>query len=132
MLSRALIVWVVLLLLAIANGALREGLIVPRVGTSTGHVLSPIALCAGILLLSWLLIEWVHPVTSRDAWMIGAVWVVLTLAFEFLAGHYLFGHPWSRLLADYNVLRGRIWVLVLVTTAVAPTIVARARGLLVG
>jgi hypothetical protein len=33
---------------------------------------------------------------------------------------------------DYNVLRGRIWVLVLMATAVAPYVTARARGLLAG
>jgi hypothetical protein len=55
---------------------------------------------------------------------------VLTLAFEFLAGHYLFGAPWPQLLADYNVLRDRIWVLVLATTALAPWLTARSHGLL--
>jgi hypothetical protein len=54
----------------------------------------------------------------------------LTLGFECLVGHFLFGNPWSRLLEDYNVLRGRIWVLVLVTIAVAPRLCARVRGLL--
>jgi len=61
--------------------------------------------------------------------MIGVLWLVLTLAFEFLAGHYVFGNPWSRLWTDYDVLRGRIWILVLVTTLVAPVIAARIRGL---
>lgn len=51
---------------------------------------------------------------------IGALWVAMTVAFELLAGHYLFGNTWERLLADYNVLRGRIWVLVLITTFLAP------------
>jgi hypothetical protein len=53
----------------------------------------------------------------------------LTLAFEFLAGHYLFGNPWSKLLADYNLLRGHIWVLVLITTAFGPLLSAYGRGL---
>ena len=48
--------------------------------------------------------------------------IVRKRAFELLAGHYLFGNSWGRLLEDYNLLRGRIWVLVLVTTAVAPVL----------
>jgi hypothetical protein len=55
------------------------------------------------------------------------LWLGLTLAFEFLAGHYLFRQSWDRLLADYNVARGRIWPLVLVVTAAAPFWAARAR-----
>ena len=38
--------------------------------------------------------------------MVGIAWVALTVAFEFLAGHYVFGNSWEKLLADYNVLRG--------------------------
>lgn len=63
------------------------------------------------------------------AWAVGAGWVLLTVAFEFLAGHYLFGRPWAQLTADYDVLSGRIWPLVLVATLVAPRFVAGQRGL---
>jgi hypothetical protein len=70
------------------------------------------------------------PALPSQAWQIGFEWLVLTLAFEFLVGHYILGTSWERLLADDNVLKGHIWVLVLVTTAVAPQITARARDLL--
>ena len=46
--------------------------------------------------------------TTRDAWTIGALWLTLTLAFEFLAGHYVFRTSWRQLLADYNVFRGPV------------------------
>jgi hypothetical protein len=57
------------------------------------------------------------------------LWVALTLAFEFLAGHYLFHKPWAALLADYDLSRGRIWILVLVATLLMPLWLARERGL---
>ena len=45
------------------------------------------------------------------------IWLgILVLAI----GHYLFGDSWDRLLADYNILRGRIWLLVPIVTLVAP------------
>jgi hypothetical protein len=130
MLARALGVWLLLLLAATVNGGLRETFIIPRTGDAAGHAISTITLCAAILVLAWLTAEWMAPATARDAWRIGAMWVALTLAFEFLAGHYLFRNPWPRLLADDNVLRGRIWILVLITTAIAPWLVAQASGLL--
>lgn len=52
--------------------------------------------------------------------MVGTVWVALTVAFEFLAGHYVFGNSWERLLADYNMVRGRLWILVLLANLFAP------------
>jgi len=49
------------------------------------------------------------------------MWLAMTLAFEFGAGHYLFHTPWAALIADYNILRGRLWILVLAATLTAPT-----------
>ena len=49
----------------------------------------------------------------------------MTLAFEFLFGHYVAGHSWSRLIADYNILEGRVWSLFLVWIAVLPYVVWR-------
>jgi hypothetical protein len=49
-------------------------------------------------------------------------WLALAAAFEFLAGHHVFGKPWSRLIADYDVLHGRVWVLVVLTTVAAPMV----------
>ena len=56
---RALLVWVVLLLLAIANGVLREAVLIPRLGGPSGLVLSGLLLSALILVLAWWLLPWI-------------------------------------------------------------------------
>jgi len=119
-----------MLVVASVNGAIREALLIPAIGDAAGRAISTVALCVLVLLLTWLTIRWIEPRSSRDAWVVGALWVALTLGFEFLAGHFLFGDPWSQLLEDYNVFRGRIWILVLVTIAIAPRLCARVRALL--
>ena len=86
-------------------------------------------LCAAVFIATYLTVRWIHPLNRRDAFLIGFAWLALTLVFEFGFGRVR-GKPWTELLADYNVLKGRIWVLVLVTTAMAPFLAARARGLL--
>jgi hypothetical protein len=43
-----------------------------------------------------------------------------TIAFEFLFGHYIADHPWSKLFQDYNILAGRVWAVVLLWVALAP------------
>jgi hypothetical protein len=45
--------------------------------------------------------------------------MALTIAFEFLFFHFVGGHPWSELLANYNLAGGRGWVLLLVWVGVA-------------
>jgi hypothetical protein len=124
MFIRALSVWVALLALAVVNGGARELWLIPWIGGPAGHAVSSLSLSAAILLLSWLTIGWIHPASPRDAFLIGLFWLALTLAFEFIAGHYAFGKPWNELLADYDILSGRIWVLVLVTTLLAPPLTA--------
>jgi hypothetical protein len=126
-LIRAVAVWCAIVPFAVANGAVRDLLIAPRVGVTAGHVTSTALLCLAILGWTSLTIGWIRPAGSRGAVRIGVGWLGLTVAFEFLAGHYVFGTPWARLFADYDVAQGRVWILVLVTTAAAPWLAARWR-----
>lgn len=128
MLLRASAIWLAILVLAIGNGALRESIISPRTGPQVGHVLSTILLCLLIVAAAWFAMPWIAPGTRSHALTIGAWWLLLTLAFEFLAGHYLFGEPWGKLLADYNVARGRVWLLVPIVTLFAPVLVQSLRA----
>ncbi len=130
MLLKAAAVWFMLMMLAIANGVFRNSVVSPRIGEHGGHIFSTISLCLIILIVAWATIGWIGPRTSRDALQVGVLWVAMTVGFEFLAGHYVFGNPWEKLFADYNVARGRIWILVLVANLTAPRLAAGIRGLL--
>ena len=128
MFRRAVAIWCLLLVVASINGALRQAVLIPRTGDVLGRIISTLLLSGFVLLLTWLTIRWIGPRTGQEAWRVGVTWLLLTLAFEFFAGRYLFHNSWSNLLADYNVFRGRIWVLVLITTLAAPRLCASARG----
>ena len=112
-------------MLAIANGGLRAAILIPRFGEQAGHVLSTVILCVIIVTVSWLSMPWLAPRDRGDALRIGTMWILLTLAFEFLAGHYLFRVSWDRILADYDIARGRVWPLVPLTTFIAPLLTYR-------
>lgn len=103
--------WCGFLVLAILNGGLRQKWLIPRLGEQVGHWVSTLALCAAIFLVSWLAMTRIQPANTSDAMLVGAGWTLLTVAFEFLAGHFLFGNPWTRLLADDNLAQGRMWLL---------------------
>ena len=126
---RALIIWFALLVVAVVNGAFREALLIPRFGSQAGHIVSTLMLSAAILIVTYLAVPWIQPGSLRGTIAIGVAWLVLTLAFEFGFGRVR-GKAWAELLVDYDVFKGQIWVLVLITTAVAPYLAARARGLL--
>ena len=128
MVVRAIAIWALLLAAAVLNGLARDALITPRVGDAVGHVISTILLCAAIFVVTWASIRWVGPDGTRQALLVGLLWLAMTVAFEFIAGHYLFASSWAKHLADYNVLQGRVWVLVLAANVVAPIWAAWARG----
>lgn len=118
--TRAFLAWGALLALAIANGAFREGILVPKVGLLRAHQISTLLLAALILGASRGLSGWLAIPDPRTAWKVGALWVGLLLAFEFAAGHYLFGRPWEALLSEYDVTAGRLWILIPFVTLCAP------------
>jgi hypothetical protein len=120
MIKRAIAVWFGIMVLAITNGAVRESLVSPRFGPQQGHLISTLLLVSAIIAVAFITIRWIGPATAAQAWRVGIVWLAFTLAFEFLAGHYLFGTPWQTILADYNLLEGRIWPLIPLATIVAP------------
>lgn len=130
MILRAIVVWFGILVLASLNGAARGTWIIPRLGETMGRAVSTVILCGLVFFMTWLTIGWIRPTSSGEALKVGVVWLCLTLAFEFLVGHYVFGNTWSALLADFDLSRGRIWIAVLVLTLLAPLWTARMRGYL--
>ncbi len=122
MIVKYMIAWVGSVVIAIINGAIRERgykefvgeLRAHRISTFTGIIL--FGLCVWILNLIWKI------QSVGQAMTIGLIWLALTVAFEFLFGHYVMKNPWSKLLQDYNILKGRFWVLVLIWITIAPYI----------
>lgn len=125
--SRALWLWGSFVPLMIVNGALREVILKPALGELAAHVLSTIIGVTLLFAITLGAIDWIGPKGARDAWRIGVSWLFLTIAFEFLAGHFLFGSSWRSLLADYNVLRGRVWLLILCGQLLSPRLALHIR-----
>jgi hypothetical protein len=123
---QALGIWVVMLIFAIINGILRNEIYGPKVHELLAHQLSTIIYIAVFILVMLLLFsQTTAPYSHKDLILIGIVWMVLTILFEFGFGHYVIGHAWSRLLHDYNIFQGRIWSLVLITELIGPSVIGR-------
>ena len=112
--------WLGLVVVAIINGALREKGYRQFMSELAAHQLSTLIglILFGVYVL--ILTRIWRIASSGQAFAIGVIWLALTIGFEFIFGHYVMGHPWSRLLHDYNLLKGRLWVLLLIWTAIAP------------
>src|SRR5208337_198726 len=121
---RAVGICFVLLVIAFGVGAVREGLLRPRIGEPRAHVIGTLIAVALMMLVIYAFVRQLYEIPSiSDLILIGVIWLIMTVAFEFGFFHYVMGKPWETLLADYNVLRGRIWVLVLATVLLGQIIV---------
>ena len=117
----ALGIWVVFLILAIVNAIVRESIYAPRLGEDLGHAVSSIiAIIYTLAITYWFTDRIKADVIGTDLLWIGVLWLILTIIFEFGFGHYIMGRSWDYLLADYNILKGRLWSLVLLTMLIAP------------
>lgn len=128
MLARVAAIWLVLLAVAILAAVLREGLLTPRLGAGAAHVVGTLAVVVVFAAIIWASARWVSPTLARSELIAaGVVWLVATVLFEFGFGHYVMGHSWARLLAEYNLLAGRLWVLVTLTLLCMPVIAGELR-----
>lgn len=121
-----LVLWPVFLVTAVLLGAVRESVIAPALGEHAAHVIGTLLFVSVMLAIQFLFVGKVcRYVRQRDLWLIGAIWRLMTVCFEFGFFHFVAGVPWEKLLADYNVFAGRLWLLVLLTTLFGPPMVGR-------
>lgn len=125
--SKAFAVWVAILLLAVVNGALREEMLIPRLGTASGLILSGLLLCLFILGATYLFLPWLGVHRPKQLLLIGLCWLALTLIFEFSLG-LLRGKALAEIIEAYTFKGGNVWSAVLVVTATAPWLAAKLRG----
>ena len=122
LLLESFIIWILFVFLAVLNGTFRQKFISPKLGEYPGHVISTIILILLVFAVTFFFVRHLQTSLTRDLLTIGIFWVVLTVLFEFVFGHYAMGNPWSQLFADYNIFRGRLWCLVLLNNLIAPFI----------
>jgi hypothetical protein len=122
---KAAAIWLLILVLAVLNGGIREAVLVPGVGKPAALVFSGLLLSACIIAVAWILIPRLGRLDVAKSLQIGLLWLVLTLAFEFGFGRWIQGRPWHELLEAYAFKDGNIWPMVLVVTFFAPLVAVR-------
>ena len=113
--------WFPMLLIAVANGALRDLWYKKYTGELTAHQISTITLIIFFALYIGYIIQRFSPSSSTQTVFIGISWMIMTLAFEFGFGRWR-GNSWQTILEDYNISKGRIWIFIPLWLAIAPYI----------
>jgi len=112
-----------MVVLALLNGTLRALVTQPWLGEEVARRVATIVLLVVLTTYVWLLHRRFPLPSLHAAWAVGFAWTAMTLTFEFGFGRVVEGLSWSTMLADYDVTRGRIWVLVPLWTIVVVAVV---------
>ena len=123
MVIKYLLVWLLLAIVAIANGILRQSTYGQIVSELNAHQISTVTAILSSGVVVWIANRFWPIQSTSQALVIGACWLLMTVLFEFGFGHYVAGHPWDRLIADYRILEGRVWALFLMWVAILPFVV---------
>jgi hypothetical protein len=118
--------WVGLVVVALLNAGFREVVLAPSVGDSVAHVTSTGTLLTALAVVAYLYFRRFADHSVGELVAIGLGWAAMTVLFEFGFGHYVMGTPWHVLVADYDLLAGRVWVLVPLSMAVFPLLFGRS------
>lgn len=111
--------WLILLFCAALLGAARDRCVIPRLGEGPGRAVMSM-LFIGFVFLAAFALNRISPLDDLQALTAGLIWLVLTVAWEMFMGRVLMKLHWREILAEYNILRGRLWPLVLAATFLAP------------
>ena len=91
MIRKALIVWLILIAAEIVHGIARGIFLVPHVGQFRSNQIGVFTGSLIILAVALVSVRWIGATRSSQMFGIGVLWLILTLAFEFLFGHLMGG-----------------------------------------
>ena len=129
LLLKAALIWLLIACLAIGNGIVRESLFAPQFGMAVALPLSGITLSVIIFVVTYVAFSFLAATSQSACIAVGVQWVIMTLAFEFLFGHYVAGKSWVDLLQVFNLASGDLMLLVLLVSLLSPCFVARIKGI---
>jgi len=127
-LTKYVLAWIPMLVIAVANGALRQSLIAKVMPEPRAHQLSTLIGSVFMGLFIWLLVHIWPPSSGHQALLVGLIWLGLTVTFEFFMGLVLQHRPLAQVLDQYNLFAGRLWVLLLAWITFAPWLFLRIQN----
>jgi len=125
---RSLVVWLLLIVAEIVHGVLRAILLVPMVGEFRSNQIGVFTGSAIIALIAFFTLRWIGATRSRSLFLVGSIWLALTVTFEIGFGRFVVDLSWERLVADYNIVKGGLMPLGLLVLFFSPVIASKLRG----
>ncbi len=127
---KASMIWIIIALLAILNGIFRENVLISNLGQSMAISVSGITLCLIVFIVTYVSFPLFGRHHALTYFFIGLQWVLMTLLFELFFGHYIMGKSWSDILQVFNIMKGNLFIIVLIVSLFSPLFVAKIKRVL--
>ena len=116
--------WIFLIFVAIANAGVREKILENKLNKLKSHQVSTISLSIFIFLFSFVFFSIMRfNALEYQYFIVGLMWTLLTVSFEFIFGYFVAKKTIKTLISDYNIFKGKIWILVLIVTFLSPWLI---------
>lgn len=122
---RAVVVWIVIAVVEIIHGILRNILLVPIIGDWRARQFGAVFGCFLIFVICKHLTNYLSPLTNSytQLLLIGLLWLILMISFEISAGLFIAQLSWNRILSDYDLSNGGLLGLAMTFLLFTPLIV---------
>jgi hypothetical protein len=123
--ARVFVAWLGIAVAIRLTEAMREGILIPLFGSIAGEVIGAVLSIACVLTIT---LPFFRVYTGQYAGTLvwyGIVLATLTVLFETVFAHYVQHRFGYEILERYNLMRGHMWSLVVVTIAVTPLLWTR-------
>lgn len=124
-LTRGLAVWFVIIFVESLHGIARGIFLEPLLGDFKARQVSVFIGAIIIVAIAFIFVRWLKGSRIIDFFLVGFLWVVLTIGFEVALGRFVMGVSWERIAADYNLVNGGLMPLGLLVMLFAPLAMAK-------
>mgnify|MGYP000019864735 FL=1 len=122
--SRAVAVWLMIVVAESISGTIRRIWLAPALGELKSHQIGVLTGSVLILLIAWLTARWLDAPTFKAQLQTGVLWMLLMLCFEFGVG-YAIGNSMQKMLIEYDLSPERLMALGSLALLFAPALAAR-------
>lgn len=123
------ITWLPGIPIAIINGSIRQYYFRNYMRELSANQLSVLSFIILFAIYVWYILPWLKLSSVREAFHTGIIWISYTVIFEFIFGHFVMKHSWEKLFYEYNILEGRLWIIILLWILLSPPTIYRIKKL---
>ncbi len=127
-LIKAFIIWLLIILAESVHGTIRQLFFAPIFGDFPARRIAVVTAMILIFIITYFSIRWINVPSTTSLLVIGSMWIILTVLFEFGLGIYVFEHTWQRMFEDYDILRGGLMGFGLLFMFFAPLLAEKLRN----